>query len=83
MKSYFQCGKVQPGEPVRWVGVDADDCGGREQCDLYHLDATPYEHFPPTFPSAVCEPPKLRSVLPGVEEFECDPELHEMITGAI
>ena len=43
-------------------------CGYRTFADF--LDATPYEHFHPTFPSAVCEPPKLRSVLPGVEEFD-------------
>ena len=43
-------------------------CGYRTFADF--LDATPYEHFHPTFPSAVCEPPKLRTVLPGVEEFD-------------
>ena len=36
-------------------------CGYRTFADF--LDATPYEHFHPTFPSALCEPPKLRSVL--------------------
>ena len=43
-------------------------CGYRTFADF--LDATPYEHFHPTFPSAVCEPPKLRAVLHDVEGFD-------------
>jgi len=43
-------------------------CGYRTFADF--LDATPYEHFHPTFPSAVCEPPTLRAVLHDVEEFD-------------
>ena len=46
VQSYFQCGHVKPSAlPQRWIGVDEWDCEGRdvEQCDLYHLDASPYE----------------------------------------
>ena len=43
--SYFQCGKARVAEPVRWIGVDEWDCGGKSvvECDLYHVDASPYE----------------------------------------
>ena len=34
------------------------------------LDATPWEHLHPTMPHAVCEPPKLRATLPGLDEFD-------------
>ena len=45
VREYYQCGGVKKHEPIRWVGVDEWDCEGRnvEECDLYHVDATPYE----------------------------------------
>eukprot|EP00614_Pseudopedinella_elastica_P031967 CAMPEP_0172631360 /NCGR_PEP_ID=MMETSP1068-20121228/178736_1 /TAXON_ID=35684 /ORGANISM="Pseudopedinella elastica, Strain CCMP716" /LENGTH=703 /DNA_ID=CAMNT_0013442479 /DNA_START=99 /DNA_END=2210 /DNA_ORIENTATION=- len=44
-KSYFQCVRPKTEEPVTWIGVDALDCEGDNvtECDLYHVDATPYE----------------------------------------
>ena len=45
LKNYFQCAVPKPKEPVYWIGVDNKDCEGDnvEECDLYHIDATPYE----------------------------------------
>lgn len=56
IQSYFQCRNSSRYEPVHWNGVDAYDCpihpelplagitsAGASRCDLYALDASPYE----------------------------------------
>lgn len=45
LKNYFQCARPKPSEPVYWMGVDEFDCEGFNvtECDLYHIDSTPYE----------------------------------------